>query len=100
MRRSSRAWTRMETVGGRNFSTVSSFKPTTGILGFVTKQEFHDVCKNLTEDQVEQLLTFLGTFLWKFLQVALAFSQFDTSGDDKLNYREFCLMIVKREEER
>jgi len=51
--------------------------------GFVTKQEFHDVCRNLTEDQV-----------------AIAFSQFDTSGDDKLNYREFCLMIIKREEER
>ena len=51
--------------------------------GFVTKEEFHNVCKNLTEEQV-----------------ALAFSQFDTSGDDKLNYKEFCLMIIQREQER
>ena len=33
-------------------------------------------------------------------QVAIAFQQFDTSGDDKLNYREFCEMIIKREQER
>ena len=33
-------------------------------------------------------------------QVAIAFKQFDTSGDDKLNYREFCEMIIKREQER
>ena len=34
------------------------------------------------------------------IKVELAFKQFDTSGDDKLNYKEFCLMIVKREQER
>ena len=96
MRRSSRAWTRMETVGSRN--NLCQFIAT-GILGFVTKQEFHDVCKNLTEDQV-QLLTFPGRILRQLFQVEIAFSQFDTSGDDRLNYREFCLMIIKREEER
>merc|ERR1711892_508151 len=51
--------------------------------GFVTKAEFKDLCKNLTTDQVE-----------------VAFRQFDTSGDEKLNYKEFCLMIIQREQER
>merc|ERR1712158_57152 len=51
--------------------------------GFVTKKEFNDVCQNLSKEQVE-----------------LAFQQFDTSGDDRLNYKEFCLMIIKREQER
>merc|ERR1712080_506286 len=51
--------------------------------GFVTKKEFIDVCQNLSKEQVE-----------------LAFKQFDTSGDDRLNYKEFCLMIIKREQER
>ena len=46
-------------------------------------QEFKDLCKNLTTDQVE-----------------VAFRQFDTSGDEKLNYKEFCLMIIQREQER
>merc|ERR1712055_735341 len=51
--------------------------------GFVTKKEFNDVCQNLSKEQVE-----------------LAFKQLDTSGDDRLNYKEFCLMIIKREQER
>merc|ERR1712181_108960 len=51
--------------------------------GFVTKKEFNDVCQNLSEEQVR-----------------LAFKQFDTSGDNRLNYKEFCLMIIKREQER
>merc|ERR1712192_56376 len=51
--------------------------------GFVTKKEFNDVCQNLSEEQVR-----------------LAFKQFDTSGDNWLNYNEFCLMIIKREQER
>ena len=29
----------------------------------------------------------------------MAFVQFDTSGDDRLDYREFCEMIRRREEE-
>ena len=33
------------------------------------------------------------------IQVRMAFAQFDTSGDDKLDYREFCEMIRRREEE-
>ena len=45
-------------------------------------QEFMTICKNLTDDQVKA-----------------AFKQFDTSGDDKLDYREFCEMINKRERE-
>ena len=43
-------------------------------------QEFMTICKNLTDEQVKA-----------------AFKQFDTSGDDKLDYREFCEMINKRE---
>merc|ERR1712025_276382 len=50
--------------------------------GVVTKQEFMTICKNLTDEQVN-----------------MAFSKFDASGDDKLDYREFCDMINKRNEE-
>ena len=32
-------------------------------------------------------------------QVRMAFTRFDTSGDDKLDYREFCEMINKKAEE-
>ena len=45
-------------------------------------QEFMTICKNLTDEQVKT-----------------AFKQFDTSGDDKLDYREFCEMINRRERE-
>ena len=37
------------------------------------------ICPNLTDDQVK-----------------MAFSKFDTSGDDKLDYREFCEMIRQK----
>ena len=46
-------------------------------------QEFLSICKNLTDEQVK-----------------IAFDKFDTSGDDKLDYREFCEMINKRSEEK
>ena len=36
-------------------------------------QEFMTICKNLTDEQVKA-----------------AFEQFDTSGDDKLDYRQTC----------
>ena len=29
----------------------------------------------------------------------MAFTQFDTSGDDRLDYREFCNMIKHKEEQ-
>ena len=45
-------------------------------------KEFMTICKKLSKEQVR-----------------MAFAQFDTSGDDKLDYREFCEMIRKREEE-
>ena len=48
----------------------------------IVLQEFMTICKNLTDEQVKA-----------------AFKQFDTSGDDKLDYREFCEMINKRERE-
>ena len=41
------------------------------------------MCTNLTAEQVE-----------------LAFQQFDTSGDERMDYREFCMMIIQREQER
>jgi len=50
--------------------------------GFVTKAEFMTICKNLSKAQVEE-----------------AFAKFDSSGDNKLDYREFCQMINKRKEE-
>ena len=37
------------------------------------------ICPNLTDDQVK-----------------IAFSKFDTSGHDKLDYREFCEMIKQK----
>ena len=33
-------------------------------------------------------------------QVKIAFSQFDTNGDDRMDYREFCIFIRNREEQR
>ena len=40
------------------------------------------ICKNLTDEQVK-----------------VAFAKFDKSGDDMLDYREFCDMINKRNDE-
>ena len=40
------------------------------------EQEFLTICKNLSDEEVK-----------------IAFEKFDTSGDDKLDYREFCMMI-------
>ena len=54
------------------------------------------ICKNLTDDQV-RISEDLWLQLIKYSQVKAAFKQFDTSGDDKLDYREFCEMINKRE---
>ena len=39
------------------------------------------ICTNLSDEQVK-----------------LAFEKFDTSGDDKLDYREFCQMIRQKVE--
>merc|ERR1712223_1195598 len=50
--------------------------------GLVTKQEFMTICKNLTDEQVRG-----------------AFAKFDTSGDEKLDYREFCDMINKKNQD-
>jgi Ca2+-binding EF-hand superfamily protein len=50
--------------------------------GVVTKQEFHKICVNLSDEQVKT-----------------AFEKFDRSGDDRLDYREFCEMINKKAEE-
>merc|ERR1712173_35568 len=44
--------------------------------GSVTKEEFMSVCKNLSAKQVDD-----------------AFTKFDTSGDEKLDFKEFCLTI-------
>merc|ERR1711936_561661 len=44
--------------------------------GSVTKEEFMSVCKNLSAKQVDD-----------------AFTKFDPSGDEKLDFKEFCLMI-------
>lgn len=51
--------------------------------GTVTKEEFRKICKNLTQDQVSE-----------------AFARFDSSGDDKLDYREFCTMIHSRKSQK
>merc|ERR1711953_1203761 len=51
--------------------------------GFVSKSEFHAVCPNLSRDQVDK-----------------AFSTFDTNSYGKLNYKEFCIMVTTKEQER
>ena len=92
----------------------------------VNFQEFNDVCQNLSKEQVLSwhfshlfflksvlnlldiiwntiiglLFLFERDFEIKCFQVEMAFEKFDTSGDDRLNYKEFCLMIIKREQER
>ena len=48
----------------------------------LSSSEFMSICKNLTDEQVK-----------------VAFAKFDKSGDDKLDYREFCDMINKRNDE-
>merc|ERR1711892_68624 len=49
--------------------------------GTITKEEFHLVCKNLTKKQVEE-----------------AFNKFDSSGDQRLDFKEFCGMIHGNQE--
>ena len=46
-------------------------------------QEFLAICTTLTEEEVK-----------------IAFQKFDTSGDDKLDYREFCEMINNNREQK
>merc|ERR1711936_1448672 len=48
--------------------------------GTVTKEEFRKICKHLTPQQVEE-----------------GFAKFDTSGDNRLDYEEFCQMIHKKQ---
>ena len=51
--------------------------------GIYLLQEFLTICTNLTHEEVE-----------------IAFLKFDTSGDDKLDYREFCTMINNKREQK
>jgi len=48
--------------------------------GTVSKDEFLKICKNLSKEQVEE-----------------AFAKFDASGDNQLDYKEFCQMIHKKQ---
>merc|ERR1711892_362131 len=50
--------------------------------GFVSKKEFMTICRKLSKEQVR-----------------VAFHKFDLSGDDRLDYREFCEMIRRQKEE-
>ena len=52
------------------------------LLTFDLFQEFLTICKNLSDEDVK-----------------IAFEKFDTSGDNKLDYREFCMMINNRAEQ-
>jgi len=47
--------------------------------GTITKAEFQRFCNRLTKTQVDA-----------------AFAKFDSSGDGKLNYREFCDLMNSR----
>merc|ERR1719153_1052692 len=49
--------------------------------GTITKEEFLKICKNLSKEQADE-----------------AFAQFDASGDDELDYKEFCEMIHKKQQ--
>merc|ERR1711936_694638 len=48
--------------------------------GKISKQDFHKLCQNLSMDQVEA-----------------AFARFDISGDEQLDYKEFCNMMKARD---
>jgi len=50
--------------------------------GTVSKEEFTKLCKHLTPQQVEE-----------------GFAKFDTSGDNRLDYREFCSMIHAKQQQ-
>merc|ERR1712032_780721 len=50
--------------------------------GTITKEEFLRIAKHLSPEQVEE-----------------GFSKFDTSGDNKLDYQEFCGMIHAKQRE-
>jgi len=50
--------------------------------GWITKDEYLQLCKHLTPKQVEE-----------------GFAKFDTSGDNRLDYEEFCQMIHKKQAE-
>ena len=50
-------------------------------------QYFHTFCP----DEKQKLIN---------LQVDKAFSTFDTNSDGKLNYKEFCIMVTTKEQER
>merc|ERR1712154_648279 len=49
--------------------------------GYVTKNEFKEVCKNLSKEQIEA-----------------TFKKFDQTGNEKLNLKEFSEMMGKRTE--
>merc|ERR1712156_6246 len=49
--------------------------------GTITKEEFLKICKNLSQEQADE-----------------AFAQFDASGDNELDYKEFCQMIHKKQQ--
>ena len=42
------------------------------------------------------LRTYKYKYLLFYLKVEVAFAQFDSSGDDRLDYREFCEMCNKK----
>ena len=65
-----------------HLSKPKSYKNTDKCHNLSLCQEFLSICKNLSDEQVQ-----------------VAFAKFDTSGDDKLDYREFCQMINKRNED-
>merc|ERR1711962_205709 len=50
--------------------------------GSISKEEYLNLCKNLSKAQAEE-----------------AFSRFDSSGDNNLDFKEFCQMIHQRQEE-
>lgn len=95
-RNSSREWTKttMERCLNRFKQTQSTS------INFLTNlflQEFKSMCTNLTQEQV----------IWKLesvfinfcsLQVEAAFTKYDITGDEMLNYKEFCRMIHQNED--
>ena len=61
------------------------------------------MCKNLSQEQVRgsrmhAMHSFNGVSTSSFFQIEAAFDKYDITGDEMLNYKEFCQMIHHKEE--
>ena len=57
------------------------------------------MCKNLSQEQVRDSRSYLSMdYQLHLFQIEAAFDKYDITGDEMLNYKEFCQMIHHKEE--